>query len=105
MTPSACSARQLILRSCPASVLLSAAIFLGGCAASERNDVSGEITYDGKPVPAGRIYFTPDLDKGNDGPQGYAPIKDGKYDTRKDGQGATGGPMIVVIKGYNGVSK
>src|SRR5204862_378695 len=67
-----------------------------GCGES-RVEVSGEVTFDGKPVPAGRIYFNPDFTKGNDGPQGYADIKDGKFDTRNKGKGACGGPTIAVI--------
>jgi hypothetical protein len=56
------------------------------------------VTYDGgKPVPAGRIYFSPDTTKGNDGPQGFAVIHDGKFDTRKNGRAPIGGPMIVRI--------
>ena len=71
-------------------------IALPGAACSSRSiELSGEATHGGKPIPAGRIYFTPDSAKGNNGPQGFAPIKDGRYDTRNDGHGAVAGPMVV----------
>lgn len=77
---------------------------LAGCGsrAPQTFDIWGEVTFDGKPLPAGRIYFNPDLAKKNDGPQGYAIIRDGRYDTRLDGSGACGGPTVVLIQGYDG---
>lgn len=93
----------------PAARLLACLAFLAvaliGCSSGSGVGVSGTITFAGKPVPAGRIYFNPDFAKGNDGQQGYATIKDGKYDTNKDGQAAAGGPTLVTIQGYNGVAK
>ena len=56
-----------------------------GCGGSGHR-ISGKVTLDGKPVPAGKIYFIPDTAKGNSGPTRYADIVDGAYDT-----GATGG--------------
>jgi hypothetical protein len=56
--------------------------------------------FDGKPVPAGKIYFIPDGSKGNTGATGYADIKDGKYDTADSGgHGTVGGPMTIAIEG------
>jgi hypothetical protein len=82
--------------------LLAAVLAAVGCGGSQLVEVSGEVTFDGKPVPAGRIYFTTDTTKGNDGPQGFAEIHDGKFDTRKNGRGAWGGPTVVSIKGFDG---
>jgi len=66
--------------------------------------VSGKATFAGKPIPVGKIYFTPDAAKGNSGPSGYATIKDGQYDTATGGgQGILGGPMVVRIEGADGV--
>jgi hypothetical protein len=66
-------------------------------------DVSGRVTYDGQPLPAGVIYFDPDVTKQNDGPQGYAVIKDGAYSTAdRNGRGVAGGPHIVRIEGFDG---
>lgn len=64
-----------------------------------RYELSGSITYDGKPVPVGSILFAPDTSKGNDGPGASADIIDGVYKTRaKDG--TVGGPHVATISGY-----
>ena len=89
------------------SLLVALGCFIGsGCGPTgpKTFEVSGAITFDGKPVPAGRIDFFPDFSKGNDGPQGYAIIKDGTFDTRKDGLGHVGGPMVIRIEGFDGKS-
>lgn len=78
---------------------------LAGCGGGDdvaRDHIKGTVQYDGKPVPAGRIYFDPA--PGNSGPQGFTDIKDGKYDTRQ-GKGAAGGAMIVRIEGFDGQSQ
>jgi hypothetical protein len=84
------------------ALFLAALLVLSGCKGQQSAEVSGTVTFNGQPVPAGRIYFTPDITKGNDGPQGYAEIHDGKFDTRQGGKGACGGPTVVVIQGYDG---
>lgn len=58
---------------------------LGGCSKStvDRVDAWGKVTWKGQPIPRGVIYFGPDGGKGNTGPQGYALIVDGLFDTRK----------------------
>jgi len=68
-----------------------------------RYDISGSITYNGKPVPGGRIVFEPDREQNNHGPASYAVIKDGHYAT-DSGKGPVGGPHIVRIMGRDGVS-
>jgi hypothetical protein len=70
-----------------------------------RHDVSGRVTFQGQPVPRGQVIFYPDLAKGNNGPQGYAEIVDGHYDTRNQDKGAPAGPVIVLIGGYDGQVK
>lgn len=80
-------------------LLLVCASAIAGCdKGSNSAEVDGEVNFDGKPLASGRIYFNPDYTKGPDGPQGYAEIKDGKFDTRKGGKAAFGGPTIVVIQ-------
>jgi hypothetical protein len=88
------------------AALLLAAVFLSSCEQGPRRfDVSGKITFQGTPVPAGMIYFDPDVARGQVGPQGYAPIKDGAYNTANPGgKGTSGGPTIVRIQGYDGKS-
>ncbi|HWL08387.1 MAG TPA: hypothetical protein VNQ76_08285 [Planctomicrobium sp.] len=66
----------------------------------ERFQVSGIVKFDGEPLPFGTIVFEPDSSKGNSGPQGFAEIKNGVYDTGlRDGRGSTGGPMVISIQG------
>jgi hypothetical protein len=80
---------------------LAAAAGCGGGAG--RYDVSGKVTFGGKPVPAGTVVFEPDAAKGNDGPQGFAPITGGTYDTARGGRGTVGGPHRVTVLGCDGV--
>ncbi|GAA4434562.1 hypothetical protein [Bremerella cremea] len=79
---------------------------LGGCTAeeSDRFVITGNATYDGKPIPAGELVFTPDTSRGNKGPQGKAKIVDGKFTTRGDGRGVVGGPHRVELRAFDGVA-
>ncbi len=74
---------------------------LAGCGdggdSTKRFDVSGAVTFDGKPVPSGTILFEPD--SGNRGPAGFAQIRDGKYDTSVGGKGTVGGPHVARLSG------
>lgn len=86
-------------------LLATTGLLSAGCAGNEgptRYDLAGTVTFDGKPVPAGVILFTPDAAKNNRGPTGFAKIKDGKYDTRQEGKGTVGGPHTVAISGFDG---
>ena len=75
---------------------------LSGCTGGGNDvrqfDLSGNVTFQGEPVPYGTIIFDPDRSAGNSGPQGRADIVDGKYDT-SDGKGVLGGPYIAIING------
>ncbi len=75
----------------------------GGHDGPERFSVSGTVTFHGKPVPAGYVYFTPDASRGNKGPQGYAEINNGRYTTAASGKGTVGGPHKVRISGFDGI--
>jgi hypothetical protein len=84
----------------PLGLAAVAACLFCGCGGEDGYHVSGKVTFDGKPVPAGMIYFTPDGAQNNEGPTGYAAIVDGEYDTSADGgKPVAGGPMIVRIDG------
>jgi hypothetical protein len=86
-------------------VLLLAAL-LAGCGGERIYNLSGTVTFQGKPVPAGQIVFEPDASAGNSGPAAFAKIKDGKYDTRiLDGRGTVGGPHLVRIHGRDGIPR
>lgn len=74
-----------------------------GCGGSDVNRATlrGKVTFQGKPVPKGLIYFEPDISRGNSGPQGFAEILDGEYRTDKVGIGAVTGPLLVRISGFS----
>jgi len=87
--------------------MVAAALLALGCGRASgpaRYEVSGHVTYGGKPVPAGTIVFEPDASKGNRGPASYAAITAGQY-TTEAGQGAVGGPHRVRIAGSDGIAK
>ena len=75
---------------------------LAGCGGSgpTRYHVSGTVTFNGQPVPAGSIVFEPDTTAGNTGPQGRADISDGKFDTQAGGRGTVGGAHLARISGH-----
>ncbi len=93
------------LRVCLPHVLLLAACLISaaGCGSDgpPRYDLSGTVTFDGKPIPAGTIVFQPDTSAGNSGPQGTAEIRDGKFDTANAGKGTVGGAQVVRIRGLD----
>lgn len=80
-----------------------ATALLTGCAEDgpQRHHVSGTVTFQGEPVPAGTIVITPDGSKGNSGPQGVADIHQGKYDTSDGGLGVVGGHHRVQVIATN----
>jgi hypothetical protein len=85
------------------AVVLAAAA--AGCAddGPKRYRLSGAVKLDGEPVPYGEVLFTPDGSKQNDGPQGIAYIRDGRYDTGTlDGKGVAGGPTVLRVTGFSG---
>jgi hypothetical protein len=89
--------------SCAGVMAVLLGIILAGCQGKidgpMRYHVSGEVTYEGKPLPYGQIRFVPDTSAGNSGPAGFSEIIDGRYDTRLTGKGTVGGPHTVVIDG------
>jgi hypothetical protein len=73
-----------------------------GCGGEKVYRVSGKVTFQGKPVPAGKVYFIPDGSKGNTGPTGFADIKDGQYDTgATGGRNAPAGPVLIAVEGLD----
>lgn len=69
-----------------------------------RIDISGDVTFDGAPIPAGEITFIPNSKKGNSGPAASVVIEDGKYTTVDRGKGIVGGPHILRITAFDGVA-
>lgn len=78
-------------------------VLLAGCGGGsdvELTDLSGKVTFAGKPVVYGQIEFIPDSGKGHQGPAGSAEIVDGAYDTSASGRGIVPGPHLVRITAY-----
>ena len=88
-------------------ILISFVFLFAGCGKSGpvRHDVSGEITFDGKPLPIGKLIFMPDGSAGNDGPQGFMAVRDGQFSTASaaEGKGVGSGAYTVEIRGFDGV--
>ena len=84
--------------------LVAALGAFAGCSKQDaplRYNVSGAVTLDGQPIPYGEVLFTPDAAKNHSGPQGIAPIRDGRYDTgASGGKGVAGGPTVVRVTGF-----
>lgn len=82
-------------------ILLS--LLVAGCGSSgpDRYNVSGMVTYAGQPIPKGEIVFEPDPQRGNQGPQGRAPINGGKF-ASVEGRGVIAGPVIARVFAYDG---
>ena len=81
-----------------ALVLICGVAAWSGCTQEEKlYRVSGVVTYDGKPIAKGLIFFDPQAG----GPQGFANILEGKYDT-KQGKGVRGGAYNIRVNGFDG---
>lgn len=85
-------------------ILVWAALCCVGCGpgskAPPRFDVSGQVTFGGKPVPSGSIYFEADSSRGNAGPVSIVGIENGRYDTQAARvAGPVQGPLVVRITG------
>jgi hypothetical protein len=66
----------------------------------EPSHISGNVTFKGKPVPAGWISFTPDVGQGQ---VRVYQIKDGVYDSSKETQpDLTPGTYQIKIAGFDG---
>jgi len=88
--------------------ILPALAALIGCGPKgpQRYEHWGTVTWQDKPIPAGILYFDPDTSPpGNDGPQGFAVIKDGKYDTRlREESGPGTGRYVIRVDAADGIA-
>lgn len=90
------------------AIVFLSLVFSSGCRDndSQRVAVWGDVKWKGQPVPAGVIYFSPDTKKGNRGPQGFAIIKEGHFDSRDEfSKGCVTGPLVAVVQGCTGQGK
>ena len=80
-------------------LMLCGALVAAGCGSDTggRIAVSGSVTYDGEPLPAGRILFTPAEDK--PGPSAGEPIDDGHFTILAEEGPATGRYEVTVTTG------
>lgn len=95
---------QLSFRPSAFVLCMSAVIGLAaGCGESTPGQrLSGKVNFNGKPVPAGKIFVSPDSGKGNSGPTGFAEIKDGVYDTGlPGGRPVPHGAVVMTIEGID----
>jgi hypothetical protein len=79
-------------------------VVMAACSQEEKmHRVSGNVTFAGKPIPKGLIFFDPQVD----GPQGFANIENGKYDTAipGKGRGIRGGAYNIRVGGFTGIEK
>lgn len=68
--------------------------------------VHGQVTFKGKPVPKGNVFFDPDASKGTSGKQGFAGINEGKFDTAlPDGDGIKKGAYTIRVQAFDGKPK
>ncbi|MCE9568362.1 MAG: hypothetical protein K8U57_40695 [Planctomycetes bacterium] len=83
---------------------LFAAVLVGltGCAEEKLEDVTGTITYDGAHVPAGVVWFDPEPNHPGNPPQGYAYIKDGKFNSVEKGRGVKPGAYLIRVEAFDG---
>ena len=66
------------------------------------SQLSGTVTFKGKPIPAGNVMFTPDVSVVG-GQIRMFMVKDGLYDSSKDpSPGLKAGQYEVTIMGYDG---
>jgi hypothetical protein len=84
---------------------VGAALATSGCGSGNKplGQLKGKVLFNGKPVPAGYISFTPDSSKGGHGSVKVAQIKDGAYDTAQGSDpGVIPGPTVIRIAGFDG---
>jgi hypothetical protein len=96
------TAAAALLRLALAPTLVACCLFSAGCGGTPGNRVRGAVTFDGKPVPSGKVYFKPDSEAGNSGATGFADIVDGRYDTGSRGARNVGtGAMVISVEGVD----
>jgi hypothetical protein len=73
--------------------------FVLGCGSEERprHQLSGLVTFNGKPVEMGSIRFEADASVGDFAPVCYAQIRDGKYQTAPESSPGEGKYSVLVM--------
>lgn len=103
--PSDCRfpSRSWLRRAVIAAGLVGATV--SGCGRSDgRVTVTGQVRWQGRPVPAGRILFSPATDQPS-GRQGMAVIEQGRFTTQTgDGRRVIPGDYVATVHLYDGGS-
>ena len=99
--------RNQTIRRCLMIVPFGALLTVLGCGGAKDSPtlftVSGNVTFNRKPVPTGFVSFEPNAAQGNSGPGCGATIKNGYYESAKN-KGITGGPYLVTVNGSDGIA-
>lgn len=103
VAPTPISTPVQLIRRMITMALLAALVVSSGCSGSGdgpvRFPISGAVTFDGKPVLDGEIFFQPDEAAGNSGPATIAVIRESKYSVPL-AQGVVGGGYVVKITAF-----
>lgn len=81
-----------------------ACLLSAGCGNSDKFDrqqLSGTVTFEGQPVPRGSVWFEPDSSVGNLAPTGFAAIRNGAFETKRE-QSPVAGKHTVRVSGFDG---
>lgn len=86
------------------SSLLAGILGVVGCSGEKpTTQLSGTVTFKGKPVPSGYINFMPDSSKKVYGEVRMVRIKDGAFSTQEgNANGIFPGESLIVISGFDG---
>jgi len=92
----------LARRALGGAALVAAIALAAGCSSKpQMAQISGTVTFKGKPVPAGYISFTPEPGKG---PVRVCQIRDGVFDSAQEPEpGVFPGRNEIRIAGFDGV--
>lgn len=80
-----------------------ALLALAGCSkdsTEQRYAVTGQVSYQGKPVPQGEVAFEPDATKGETGRASLSPITNGKYEIPAK-YGVRPAAYVMRVTGYS----
>ena len=85
-------------------LICTALCLLAGCDSEPPlAQISGTVTFKGKPIPAGNVTFTPDVETSG-GKLRMFTVTDGKFDSSKEQDpGLMPGKYEVTIAGYDGI--
>ena len=86
---------------CRVAVVLLSFLCLSACDKKEGINVSGTVTFEGTPVPAGILVFVPNRRQGNEGINAMADIEEGQIKLKE--RLVAPGPCRVQISAYDGV--